>query len=90
MRIDQMRIDQTSRQGRGSRRREDSVAERQPEVLVSGAGVAGPVLAWCLSRYGFRPTVVERAAGLRTGGHPVDFWGSAVEVTERMGLLPAL
>ncbi|PRY02444.1 FAD-dependent monooxygenase [Allonocardiopsis opalescens] len=29
-------------------------------ILVSGAGIAGPVLAYWLDRYGFRPTVVER------------------------------
>lgn len=59
-------------------------------VLISGAGVAGPVLGWWLAHYGFRPTIVERADTLRTGGQPVDLWGSAVEVAERMGVLPAL
>ena len=31
-------------------------------VLISGAGVAGPVLAYWLARAGFVPTVVERSA----------------------------
>ena len=34
-------------------------------ILISGASVAGPSLAWWLARHGFRPTVVERAPRLR-------------------------
>ncbi len=30
-------------------------------ILISGASVAGPALALWLSRYGFQPTVIERA-----------------------------
>ena len=30
-------------------------------VLISGAGVAGPALAYWLNRHGMRVTVVERA-----------------------------
>jgi 2-polyprenyl-6-methoxyphenol hydroxylase-like FAD-dependent oxidoreductase len=61
-------------------------------VLVSGAGVAGPVVAYWLRRCGFRPTIVERrpALGLGDGGHAVDLFGAAVEVIERMGLLDAV
>jgi 2-polyprenyl-6-methoxyphenol hydroxylase-like FAD-dependent oxidoreductase len=59
------------------------------DILVSGAGVAGPVLAHWLKRYGFNPTVVELAPTiLKAGGHAVDLWGSAVDVVERMGILP--
>ena len=29
-------------------------------VLISGAGVAGPTLAYWLARYGFRPTEARR------------------------------
>ncbi len=61
-------------------------------VLISGAGIAGPVLAYWLRRHGFDPVVVERSPRLRhgTGGHAVDLFGSAVQVVERMGLLPAV
>ncbi|WP_330455376.1 MULTISPECIES: FAD-dependent monooxygenase [unclassified Streptomyces] len=60
-------------------------------ILVSGAGVAGPVLAHWLTRYGFRVTVVERAPALRrTGGHAVDLFRPAVDVSERMGVLPRI
>jgi 2-polyprenyl-6-methoxyphenol hydroxylase-like FAD-dependent oxidoreductase len=54
-------------------------------ILISGASVAG--LAYWLNRYGFRVTVVERAAALRPGGQAVDLRGSARDVVERMGLM---
>ncbi|MFJ8577238.1 FAD-dependent monooxygenase [Micromonospora sp. NPDC093277] len=57
-------------------------------VLISGAGVAGPALAYWLHRHGFTATVVERAPGLRDGGHAVDFRGEAhLSVLRRMGVL---
>ncbi|MCV7017277.1 FAD-dependent monooxygenase [Mycolicibacterium aichiense] len=57
-------------------------------VLVSGASIAGPVLAYWLSRRGFDVTVVERAAALRkTGGHAVDLFRPAMEISERMGVI---
>ncbi|MFC4108871.1 FAD-dependent monooxygenase [Micromonospora zhanjiangensis] len=60
---------------------------RNRNVLISGAGVAGPALAWWLRRYGFAPTVVERAPTLRDGGYKIDIRGVALTVVERMGLL---
>jgi 2-polyprenyl-6-methoxyphenol hydroxylase-like FAD-dependent oxidoreductase len=61
-------------------------------VLVSGAGVAGPVVAYWLSRSGLRPTVVELRSALRfgDGGHAVDLFGPAVQIVDRMGLLDAV
>jgi 2-polyprenyl-6-methoxyphenol hydroxylase-like FAD-dependent oxidoreductase len=59
-------------------------------VLIAGAGIAGPVLAFWLRRHGFRPTIVERAPGLRPGGHAIDIRGAAIEVAARMGILPAV
>jgi 2-polyprenyl-6-methoxyphenol hydroxylase-like FAD-dependent oxidoreductase len=56
-------------------------------VLVSGAGIAGPSLAYWLRRRGFAVTVVEQAAALREGGSAVDFRGAQVTVLERMGIL---
>jgi 2-polyprenyl-6-methoxyphenol hydroxylase-like FAD-dependent oxidoreductase len=55
-------------------------------VLISGAGVAGPTLAYWLARYGWTPTIVEKAPALRRGGYVVDFWGAGFEVADRMGL----
>ncbi|MFI5781291.1 FAD-dependent oxidoreductase [Nocardia sp. NPDC051570] len=59
-------------------------------VLISGAGVAGSTAAYWLARGGFRVTVVERAAGQRSSGNPVDVKGDAVGIVERMGVLPRL
>src|SRR6266508_2798200 len=59
-------------------------------VLISGAGIAGPTLAYWLARHGFRPTVVERAAAPRSSGSPVDVRGPAVDVAERMGVMPRI
>jgi 2-polyprenyl-6-methoxyphenol hydroxylase-like FAD-dependent oxidoreductase len=59
-------------------------------VLISGAGIAGPTLAYWLHRHGFEPTIVERAPAPRTGGYMIDFWGIGYDVAERMGLLPRL
>ncbi|WP_020390055.1 FAD-dependent monooxygenase [Kribbella catacumbae] len=59
-------------------------------VLISGAGIAGPALAFWLHRAGFRPTIVELAPAPRPGGQTVDIRGIAREVVERMGLLPAI
>ena len=58
------------------------------QILISGASVAGPVLAYWLSKYGFEVTVVERAATLRkTGGHAVDLFRPAMQIVTKMGLL---
>ncbi|MGW3471679.1 FAD-dependent monooxygenase [Saccharopolyspora sp. NPDC000995] len=57
-------------------------------VLISGAGIAGPALAYWLRRYGFQPTVVERTPELRDGGQAADFRGTArMTVLRRMGIL---
>lgn len=59
-------------------------------VLISGAGIAGPTLAYWLRRAGFAPAIVERAPGLRGGGYVIDFWGLGYDIAERMGLLPEI
>ena len=63
-----------------------------PTVLISGASVAGPVLAYWLHRFGFRPTVVERTARLRDGGggHAVDLFGPVLDVLDWMGVREAV
>ncbi|TWP53358.1 FAD-dependent oxidoreductase [Lentzea tibetensis] len=58
------------------------------DILISGASIAGPSLAFWLRRFGFNPTVVERAPALRPGGQAVDFRGDAhLSVLRRMGVL---
>ncbi|QKW49137.1 FAD-dependent monooxygenase [Streptomyces buecherae] len=59
-------------------------------VLVSGASIAGAAVAFWLHRYGYAVTVVEKSAGVRNGGYPIDVRGTAVEVARRMGILPRL
>ncbi|WP_204800589.1 FAD-dependent monooxygenase [Mycobacterium riyadhense] len=60
-------------------------------ILISGASISGPVLAYWLVRYGFDVTVVERAPSLRkTGGHAVDLFRPSMEISEKMGVLPEI
>jgi 2-polyprenyl-6-methoxyphenol hydroxylase-like FAD-dependent oxidoreductase len=56
-------------------------------VVISGAGIAGPALAYWLSANGYRVVVVEIATGIRPGGQTVDLRGAGRGVVERMGLL---
>jgi 2-polyprenyl-6-methoxyphenol hydroxylase-like FAD-dependent oxidoreductase len=57
------------------------------KILISGAGIAGPTLAYWLVHYGLVPTLVENAPRLRTGGYVIDFWGAGFEIANQMGLL---
>jgi 2-polyprenyl-6-methoxyphenol hydroxylase-like FAD-dependent oxidoreductase len=60
-------------------------------VLISGASVAGPALAYWLDHYGFETTVVEIAPALRKGGYAVDFRGPThLTVLKRMGIMDQL
>jgi 2-polyprenyl-6-methoxyphenol hydroxylase-like FAD-dependent oxidoreductase len=56
-------------------------------ILISGAGIAGTALAYWLRRYGFTPTVVEKAPSVRDGGYAVDFRGPVhLDLLDRMGV----
>lgn len=55
------------------------------KVLISGAGVAGPALAYFLSAH-CDVTVVERAPEPRGGGYNVDFRGAAFDVLAELGI----
>jgi 2-polyprenyl-6-methoxyphenol hydroxylase-like FAD-dependent oxidoreductase len=57
------------------------------KVLIVGAGIAGPTLAYWLRHSGHEPTLVEQASRLREGGYLVDFWGAGFEVAERIGIV---
>ncbi len=59
-------------------------------VLISGAGIAGPTLAYWLKAGGFQPTLVERAPALRSGGYVIDFWGLGYDIAEKMGITDEL
>ncbi|TPO12626.1 FAD-binding domain [Mesorhizobium sp. B1-1-5] len=55
-------------------------------VLISGGGIAGPALAFWLAAAGFRPTLIEQAPQLRTGGYVIDFWGLGYDIASWMGV----
>ncbi len=56
-------------------------------VLISGAGIAGPTLAWFLAKSGAQVDIVEKSHALLSHGQNVDFKGSAVTVMKKMGLM---
>ena len=55
-------------------------------VLISGASITGPALAWWLNRFGIAATIVEKAKAPVPGGHAVDVRGAAMDVLRAMGL----
>ena len=55
-------------------------------ILVSGASIAGPTLAFWLHRFGFDVMVIERADELRLGGQNIDVRKEAQQVVQLMGL----
>lgn len=58
----------------------------RPRVLVTGASVAGPTLAWGLTRAGFDVTLLERSAQQRQTGQNIDVRGIGKEVLDRLGV----
>ncbi|KAL8634600.1 MAG: hypothetical protein Q9228_007805, partial [Teloschistes exilis] len=56
-------------------------------VLISGAGIAGPTLAWFLAKAGAHVTIFEKSHALLPHGQSIDFTGSAITVIKKMGLL---
>ncbi|MCE4226656.1 FAD-binding monooxygenase [Methylobacterium sp. C25] len=55
-------------------------------ILITGASVAGPALAFWLARAGDEVTVLERAPAFRDGGQNIDIRGVGRTVLRRMGL----
>jgi 2-polyprenyl-6-methoxyphenol hydroxylase-like FAD-dependent oxidoreductase len=62
------------------------MASHPRRVFISGAGIAGSVVAYWLGRAGIRTTLVERAPSLRTSGQTLDIHGVARDVIAKMGL----
>lgn len=56
------------------------------KILISGASIAGPTLAYWLNHFGFEVTIVERAESLRLGGQNVDIKGAAQKIAQWMGI----
>ncbi|GAA4778338.1 FAD-binding domain [Stakelama sediminis] len=59
-------------------------------IAISGAGVAGPTLAYWLRKGGHEPFLIEKASELRTGGYVIDFWGLGYQIAEKMGVIDAV
>jgi 2-polyprenyl-6-methoxyphenol hydroxylase-like FAD-dependent oxidoreductase len=57
-----------------------------PCVLISGASIAGPALAYWLLKAGYDVTLVERAPAPRPGGQAIDIRGPALDVIAAMNL----
>ncbi len=60
------------------------------KIAINGTGVAGPTLAYWLTRTAMKPVLIEQAAQLRTGGYVTDFWGLGYDIAEKMGLIPRI
>ncbi len=55
-------------------------------VLISGASIAGPTLAYWLLKAGHDVTLVEQSPAPRPGGQAIDIRGPALDVIAAMGL----
>jgi 2-polyprenyl-6-methoxyphenol hydroxylase-like FAD-dependent oxidoreductase len=59
-------------------------------VVINGAGIAGPSLAYWLRKSGHEALLVEESPRLRSSGYAIDFWGIGYDIAEKMGLLPRI
>lgn len=59
-------------------------------ALISGAGIAGPTLAFFLAKSGWHITVVEKSSELLSYGQNIDINGSALKVMREMGMIDEL
>ncbi|KAH9217973.1 hypothetical protein DL95DRAFT_444493 [Leptodontidium sp. 2 PMI_412] len=60
------------------------------KVLIVGGGVAGPSLAYWLSRLNTEVTLIERFPRIRAHGQQVDIRGQGVPMMKKMGLEAAV
>ncbi|MCH9757056.1 MAG: FAD-dependent monooxygenase [Gammaproteobacteria bacterium] len=60
------------------------------KILVVGASIAGPSIAYWLDKYGFSPTLIEKSPEPRKGGYAIDIRGKAVDVVKMMGLYESI
>ncbi|WP_180900454.1 FAD-dependent oxidoreductase [Martelella soudanensis] len=63
---------------------------RSLKILVCGGGIAGPALAYWLTRSGHQVVVVERFPALRATGAQVDLRGQGIEAARHMGLIDTI
>lgn len=60
------------------------------KIIINGAGIAGPTLAYWLQKSGHEVLLVEASSRLRSGGYAIDFWGVGYDIAEKMGLFPRI
>ncbi|KAI4865175.1 hypothetical protein F4820DRAFT_304734 [Hypoxylon rubiginosum] len=60
------------------------------KVLIIGGGVAGPALAYWLSRIGAEITLIERSPEVRASGQQLDLRGQGVPMMNKMGIEAAV
>ncbi|MEN3166217.1 FAD-dependent monooxygenase [Gluconobacter sp. OJB] len=60
------------------------------KILICGGGVAGPVCAYWLHKYGYSVVIVEKSKELREGGQNVDIKGAGQQIIKMMGLKEAV
>src|SRR3569833_202426 len=60
------------------------------KVLIVGGGIAGPALAYWLSRLGAAITVIARAADMRASGQQLDLRAQGVPLMKKMGIEAAV
>jgi len=60
------------------------------KILVVGASIAGPSIAYWLEKYGFEPILIEKSPEPRKGGYAIDIRGTAVDVAKMMGIYDSI
>ena len=55
-------------------------------VLVSGAGIAGPTLAWFLAKLSVKVTIVEKSDAIRPYGQSIELQATALQAFKKTGL----
>ncbi|KHO00478.1 Monooxygenase, FAD-binding protein [Metarhizium album ARSEF 1941] len=60
--------------------------EEPLRILIVGAGIAGPALAFWLHRLGHACTILERWDSPRVGGQQIDIRRQGIEAIKRMGI----
>ncbi|MDF0602565.1 ATP-binding cassette domain-containing protein [Psychromarinibacter sp. C21-152] len=64
----------------------DAAPASGPRVAIIGAGIAGLTAAFWLRRTGARPVVFEARPSFQPAGFPINLFGHALTVLDRMGL----
>lgn len=61
-----------------------------PRILITGASIAGPALAFWMRKLGWEVVLLERAKAFRRGGQNIDVRGPGRDALAAMGLLDAV